>query len=79
MPSLLRIGNPVTPTHSRKCGAMGARIQAKLSAAIGAPVAAAHSPSSRKLALESRRPADAEAPYVDALKPSGEKGRRHRR
>lgn len=64
---------PGDASAQQKVWSDAARIQGKLSAAIGAPVAAAQSPSSLKLALESRRLADAEAPYVDALKPSGEK------
>jgi hypothetical protein len=51
-----------------------AGLQEKLSAVVGVSVAAPASPTSLKLALESKRLEDAQAPYFAALKPAGESG-----
>jgi hypothetical protein len=49
------------------------RLQRKLSSALGSNVTKAESPTSLKLALENKTLADAQAPYIAALKPAGEK------
>lgn len=69
---------PVRPGHvedanpQQKVWSDVARIQGKLSANTGAPVAALQSPSSLELSLENRNLEKAETPYVDALKAAGE-------
>jgi hypothetical protein len=66
-------GTPVKePDPQQKVWSYVARIQGKLSANIGAPVAAPLSQSSLELSLENKSLEKAEAPYVSALKPAGE-------
>lgn len=60
------------PDAQQKVWSDVARIQGKLSANIGSPVAAPQSASSLELSLENKSLAKVEGPYVAALQPAGE-------